>query len=711
MAGLTAVLPTTPAQALFNDFGNAAKWQTSFTDNFSTGTVPDPNNWTRRLGNDKNGGDGDWNIGTQERQFYTGTKPSNNPDITLAYTGADSDNTQIINDAGANDGKALEIATKRNTDNRFQCAYTPGHDEPVAGTCAFTSAFIRTKKVDYAPFGRLETRVKLPAGAGLLPSFWAQGKGPWPDSQEIDVFESEDAPGSTCTTVCSSLHGPNRQHKDSTGVGDWSSALDSNNQNAYPTFGANPQFNDINSISTLSSGYHKIAADWYPDRMEFSVDDRVYNIIRKSEMAEGSWVFDQPFYAQLNIAVKKYGGEIPPLAPGPWKMNVDYVKIFTPVSANPHQQLAQVGYLQSPGVAGGPAKCTDAVWGASDPGTKLQLLSCKGAFGDQNLGLKSTNSPAQYWSVQPDGTIRSNMNLDVCVANPTGTEVSLQACNGSASQKWTPDQQGRLGATSGNCLSTQGKSRNDNTLLVTDTCDGSNAEKWSLPMQPAAEWPLHNYAGTAVFDSTGGQKNAACTSTWIKEWDQRGWSAKFNGAGQACTAPASVLDSSKSFTVSAWARLPQTVAGGNYGVLSQDGTQASAFYLGYDGAIKRWYFKMPNTDSASPSAFPSAKSTADGVNGAWAHLVGVYSAETGSISLYLNGQLQQTTPVTPPWKATGSLAIGRAKWAGTAGDFFPDLISDVRVWSSALAAPSVKGLYDLDVFKVNIPLPEHKIQQ
>ena len=69
--------------------------------------------------------------------------------------------------------------------------------------------------------------------------------------------------------------------------------------------------------------------------------------------------------------------------------------------------------------------------------------------------------------------------------------------------------------------------------------------------------------------------------------------------------------------------------------------------------------------------------------GTWYYLLGVHDAQAKTISLYVNGVLQQTTPYTSAWKATGATAIGRGKFAGKPVDFASADIDDVKIFDMA----------------------------
>ena len=80
----------------------------------------------------------------------------------------------------------------------------------------------------------------------------------------------------------------------------------------------------------LSAAFHVYAATWTPGGIDFAFDGKTFFTVSKQAVqAEGDWVFDQPFYLLLNVAV---GGTWPgPPSAGtrwPQQMIVDYVRVY-----------------------------------------------------------------------------------------------------------------------------------------------------------------------------------------------------------------------------------------------------------------------------------------------------------------------------------------------------------------------------------------------
>jgi|SRR5215471_13470190 len=190
----------------------------------------------------------------------------------------------------------------------LQALRQPG--TPIRTSCppgsTFTSARLDTRGHLAPQYGRIEARIQLPAGAGLWPAFWMLGTGPgrWPNIGEIDVMEER---GSTPNTIVGSVHGP-----EYFGAGALSRVF------ALPA-------------GTFAEDFHLFAFEWTADGMRWLVDDTAYHTRTRAGMESlgDTWVFDQPFYILLNLAVGgSFGGNPNSSTPFPAQMVIDYVRVL-----------------------------------------------------------------------------------------------------------------------------------------------------------------------------------------------------------------------------------------------------------------------------------------------------------------------------------------------------------------------------------------------
>ncbi len=235
-------------------------WSDEF--NGAANAPPDPAKWTYDLGNN-NG----W--GNRELEAYT-------KDLVNAHM----------------DGKGNLVI----------------HAEPAAAG-GYSSARIKTQGLFAAgPEGRVEARIKVPAGAGMWPAFWMLGNTfnnrNWPQCGEIDIMESI---GKEPSLNHGSLHGPGYS-------------------------GGKPK----TAIYTLPDGkkfaddFHVFAIDWTATAVTFYVDDTAYETVRDTDIPAGTqWVFNQPFFILLNVAVGgNFAGPVGTDTVFPQEMLVDYVRVY-----------------------------------------------------------------------------------------------------------------------------------------------------------------------------------------------------------------------------------------------------------------------------------------------------------------------------------------------------------------------------------------------
>jgi beta-glucanase (GH16 family) len=229
-------------------------------------------------------------------------------------TGAPPDPTkwQVVTGAGGWGNHELEDYTSRasnvSLDGKGHLAITAEHGTYADGgaTRHYTSGRIQTKGLYQSRYGQIEAKIKLPAGKGLWPAFWALGAdGTWPAGGEIDVMESI---GSKPSTIFGTIHGPQ--------AGTPRGYAISATEHAH---------------SSLAKGFHVFGVNWSPTKIVFTLDGVPYATRTPSDLnAKQSWVFNKPFYLLLNMAV---GGTWPgnPNAASrfPATMLVDWVRVYS----------------------------------------------------------------------------------------------------------------------------------------------------------------------------------------------------------------------------------------------------------------------------------------------------------------------------------------------------------------------------------------------
>ncbi|MFC9688333.1 LamG-like jellyroll fold domain-containing protein [Kribbella sp. NPDC056951] len=167
-----------------------------------------------------------------------------------------------------------------------------------------------------------------------------------------------------------------------------------------------------------------------------------------------------------------------------------------------------------------------------------------------------------------------------------------------------------------------------------------------------------------------------------------GASLQTDGVNDYASNATTIVDTSKSFTISAWARVRNTTTQGV--VAAAMGEHGSAFELYYSG--NKWIFQRMVTDAVNPAI---VKATSDDVAlwGAWTHLAGVYDANAQKLQLYVNGRLQNAgnvafTPIA--WKATKAFTVGIGRYNDALVAPFFGTIDQVQLWQRALRTVDIQ---------------------
>ncbi|ASU35650.1 glycoside hydrolase family 16 protein [Mucilaginibacter xinganensis] len=178
----------------------------------------------------------------------------------------------LLNDASTEGAKTALV---------LKAKYQPGYTSKENKKYDFLSGRINTMHKMEFTYGTASARMKMAAGAGLWPAFWALGNGNWPDCGEIDVMETV---GDSSWTS-NALHGP---------------GYFGNTPLAYRAFF--PAGTDVTQ-------WHVYSVDWTHDSLIFKVDDKVtYTVTRAMVEKYGRWAFDNPKFLILNFAL---GGGYP----------------------------------------------------------------------------------------------------------------------------------------------------------------------------------------------------------------------------------------------------------------------------------------------------------------------------------------------------------------------------------------------------------------
>ena len=276
------VLMSLPAWAGEGTAGREAshpgsQWILLWSDEFSEPGLPDPAEWDYETGFIRN----------NEQQYYTRARKEN---------------------ARVEEGMLIIEGRKEQWKNP---AYDPaGKGKGRGGRsrefAEYTSASLTTRGKASWTYGRIEVRAKLPAGRGTWPAIWMLGtnrQAGWPACGEIDIMEFV---GYEPGIIHANIHTRKYNHVLKTGKG------------------------DKITIADASEAFHVYAVEWYPDRLDFFVDDQKYFSFKNEGTGADVWPYDKDQYLILNLAIGGSWGGQKGIDDSifPQRYCIDYVRVY-----------------------------------------------------------------------------------------------------------------------------------------------------------------------------------------------------------------------------------------------------------------------------------------------------------------------------------------------------------------------------------------------
>ncbi|QLH19310.1 LamG-like jellyroll fold domain-containing protein [Streptomyces sp. Rer75] len=154
------------------------------------------------------------------------------------------------------------------------------------------------------------------------------------------------------------------------------------------------------------------------------------------------------------------------------------------------------------------------------------------------------------------------------------------------------------------------------------------------------------------------------------------------------------LNTSRSFAVSMWAKLPQSKPSRSAVAIAQGGTHKAGFELYYSATYDRWVLNQHTSDAPDASAVRAMQPEGTHAYGnTWAHLVGVHDTVADTLTLYVNGQQADSVKLGGSWYADGPMFIGAGSYEQKPDNVFPGQIDDVRLYDRPVSSGEVLQLF------------------
>lgn len=259
---------------------SAADWKLVWSDEFEGSGLPDPARWDYEVGFVRN----------NEAQYYTRARTEN---------------------ARLEKGCLAIEARKEPFKNP---SFNPESQRPGARReyADYTSASVTTRGKFAWIYGRIEVRAQLPKGRGTWPAIWMLGtnrQAGWPACGEIDIMEFV---GHEPGIVHANIHTKKYNHVLKTGKG------------------------DKLSVADASEAFHIYALEWFPDHMDFYVDDHKYFTFKNEETGSDVWPYDKEQYLILNLAIGGAWGGQKGIDDSifPQRYLIDYVRVYQKEGVN-----------------------------------------------------------------------------------------------------------------------------------------------------------------------------------------------------------------------------------------------------------------------------------------------------------------------------------------------------------------------------------------
>ncbi|WP_460397527.1 LamG domain-containing protein [Actinophytocola sediminis] len=210
------------------------------------------------------------------------------------------------------------------------------------------------------------------------------------------------------------------------------------------------------------------------------------------------------------------------------------------------------------------------------------------------------------------------------------------------------------------------------------------------PQPDAGYWTFDEGTGSSAVDVEGHRHLTLYGGAgWLPA--RSAWGGAFDGVDAYAETVGPVVDTSGSFSISAWASASTSSGLGT--VLGQDGDEVSAFVVQYRPSDSRWVVRVPTGDGVVTLVSTEAATTSQQT-----HLTVTYDAEQdGRLRLYVNGSVSAVRLGVQVPASAGPFSVGRSLVDGQHAEFLNGRVDDIRAFSRVLTDGEIRKVYD-DVY-------------
>lgn len=357
------------------------------------------------------------------------------------------------------------------------------------GGNAYTSARLHSQGQGDWTYGRVEVRARFTGASGTWPAIWMLPTdwvyGGWPDSGEIDLMEHVSTHGES---VQASIHTKDYNFQIGTAKSGFQYGVDYWN-------------------------WHNYIIEWYPNRLDVSIDGSRFFSFRNEGQGYGKWPFDQRFHLMLNVAVGGWGGT-PTFTSE--TMQIDHVRAYA-YTGQPQYSVHPLAWYRL--VNRNSGKVLDIDGPSTADGANLHQWEWY------------STQMSQQWRFEPagDGSYRmisrhSGKACDVAAASwANGANVQQWTANGTPAQDWWLQPVG-----GGYCRIVSRETGRVLDVADVSAANGANVQQWDYVGGPNQEWLIDQVVAPPVPPTPTGLRAEAGGEQVTLFWDAGGTYTTYN---------------------------------------------------------------------------------------------------------------------------------------------------------------------------------------